>query len=98
MYDFNIHTHFNAPKAKGETFEFLNGPTEILLVADNRVWFIGDYVLEHIEGIKRESPHGATGECIWSYPVEGCNFFDAEGADAVSACIDADEKLLRYAE
>jgi hypothetical protein len=95
-YDVNTHTHFTAPKATGEHAEAMHAPTAIVLVADGRVWFTASYALVGaVDGVKKESPYDDTGACVVSYPAEGCGFHDPEEADQISACIAADDEMLR---
>lgn len=100
-YDLNTHTHFNAPTATGEHAELLNTPDKIILVVGPpeamRVWFIGSYLYNKIDGVIQESPFDALGACVMSYPVEGCNFFTEKEAEGVEAMISVDLKTLRQA-
>ena len=103
-FDFNTHTHFNAPKLfdlplphELDIQQELNSPVELIMVADNRVYFLGNYMHVSFEPFERHSPYGRTGECIVSIPTSKCNFFTAEEAQALEMCIEADNKLLQQA-
>jgi hypothetical protein len=87
-YDVNLHTHFIR-----RDDQLLDEPQALLLVVDNRIWFVGCYVNEGgSKGFKAESPYDAVGNCVGSIPVEGAEFLEREEADEISKLIWAEEQ------
>ena len=95
-------THVNVKRDKEWLFQ---GPKAIVLDTGSHVWVSGSYSDEDKEipeikrvGDGRSNGYDIHGSCVLSVPAEWCTFLDEKQAEEVMACIDADEKLLGYAQ
>lgn len=78
-YNIKTHSHFTIPNAAGDELGYFQTPIRITLVAEGRVYFVADYVVENIPGAKRETPFDAEGGAIFSYPVgDSVRFYCAD--------------------
>jgi hypothetical protein len=78
-------------------------PMPILLHTDTEVWIEGSYSMEGHPEVKhvgdgRSKGYDQHGNCILSVPASWCMYYTEEEANSIVECMDADERLLRYAQ
>lgn len=79
-----------------------DGLFEIVLDTEQYVWIKATYAEETPKGVVhvgdgRTNGYGMGGARILSVPAEWCKFYDAEEAESIQRCMEADARLLSYA-
>lgn len=103
VYNKYQHTHVLINVPAGFCRDGFNQPMAIVLHTGKHVWVEGCYAMKHHPDIKqvgdgRDNAFDEDGNCILSVPESWCWFMDEAEAESVMHCIEADQRLLGYAQ
>jgi hypothetical protein len=109
-YDSNIHPFVTIKHPKGKPNgqeEWIDdawqGVFQIVLHTSAHVWVANCYAAEGHQEVKRvgdgrSNGYDQHGACILSVPAAWCKYWTEEEANNIMQAIDADERLLGYAQ